>query len=54
MEQGTEEVNKIFPSRHKWSIGVSGATVVSLAICLIGFAVRYGDLSVSGNFFLFP
>ena len=31
--------DKIFPSRHKWSIGVTAATVVSMTICVIGFGV---------------
>ena len=32
---------KIFESRNKWSIGVTGATALSMTICVIGFGVAY-------------
>ena len=32
---------KIFESRNKWSIGVTGGTALSMTICVIGFGVAH-------------
>ena len=32
---------KIFESRNKWSMGVTGATALCMFICVIGFGVAY-------------